>query len=98
MLSLSSSTNNSIHCSESVSGIRIEAGCSAVSISIIEKATNRRNLDYFSHSIFLSLFVRSFMKVAALLSGGKDSCYNMIECVRHGHQIVCLVNLCPGIA
>lgn len=38
------------------------------------------------------------MKVAALLSGGKDSCYNMIECVRHGHQIVCLVNLCPGIA
>ena len=43
-------------------------------------------------------FVCSFMKVVALLSGGKDSCYNMIECVRHGHQIVCLVNLCPGIA
>lgn len=38
------------------------------------------------------------MKVAALLSGGKDSCYNMIECVRHGHEIVCLVNLCPGSA
>lgn len=59
MLSLSSSTNNSIHCSESVSGIRIEAGCSAVSISIIEKATNRRNLDYFSHSIFI-VFICSF--------------------------------------
>lgn len=36
------------------------------------------------------------MKVAALLSGGKDSCYNMLECVRHGHEITCLVNLLPG--
>lgn len=37
------------------------------------------------------------MKVAALLSGGKDSCYNMLECVRHGHEITCLVNLLPGL-
>ncbi|EDV29840.1 uncharacterized protein TRIADDRAFT_49818 [Trichoplax adhaerens] len=35
------------------------------------------------------------MKTVALISGGKDSCYNMLECVRHGHQIVALANLYP---
>ena len=37
------------------------------------------------------------MKVVALISGGKDSCYNMIECVRNGHEIVALANLKPNI-
>ena len=37
------------------------------------------------------------MKVVALISGGKDSCYNMIECVRNGHEIVALANLKPKI-
>ena len=37
------------------------------------------------------------MKVVGLLSGGKDSCYNMLECIRHGHEITCLLNLLPGI-
>ncbi|CAF3684589.1 unnamed protein product [Adineta steineri] len=35
------------------------------------------------------------MRVVALISGGKDSTYNMIECVRHGHEIVALANLHP---
>ncbi|OQR68123.1 ATP-binding domain-containing protein 4-like [Tropilaelaps mercedesae] len=35
------------------------------------------------------------MKVVALVSGGKDSCFNMMECVRHGHEIVALANLTP---
>ncbi|KAJ1966864.1 hypothetical protein IWQ62_002202 [Dispira parvispora] len=35
------------------------------------------------------------MKVVALLSGGKDSCYNMVECVRHGHDIIALANAHP---
>lgn len=35
------------------------------------------------------------MKVCALVSGGKDSCYNMVKCVEHGHEIVCLANLRP---
>ena len=29
-------------------------------------------------------------------SGGKDSCYNLIECVREGHDIVALGNLKPA--
>lgn len=33
------------------------------------------------------------MKVAALISGGKDSCYNMCKCVHDGHEIVALANL-----
>ncbi|KAL9656260.1 hypothetical protein ABK040_007875 [Willaertia magna] len=35
------------------------------------------------------------MKVVALVSGGKDSCYNMLKCVEHGHEIVCIANLRP---
>ncbi|GMH35085.1 hypothetical protein BSKO_02953 [Bryopsis sp. KO-2023] len=35
------------------------------------------------------------MKVVALVSGGKDSCYNMMLCERHGHEIVALANLLP---
>jgi diphthine-ammonia ligase len=35
------------------------------------------------------------MKVLALISGGKDSTYNMMECVRQGHEIVGLINLRP---
>ncbi|GFY39585.1 diphthine--ammonia ligase [Trichonephila inaurata madagascariensis] len=35
------------------------------------------------------------MKVVALVSGGKDSCYNMLQCVAHGHEIVALAHLLP---
>ncbi|CAG8586228.1 1334_t:CDS:10 [Paraglomus brasilianum] len=35
------------------------------------------------------------MKVVALVSGGKDSCLNMLHCVANGHQIVALANLRP---
>lgn len=35
------------------------------------------------------------MKVIALISGGKDSTFNMMECVKNGHEIVALVNLRP---
>ncbi|EEY58293.1 uncharacterized protein PITG_00939 [Phytophthora infestans T30-4] len=35
------------------------------------------------------------MRVVALVSGGKDSCYAMMECVRFGHEIVCLAHLHP---
>lgn len=29
-------------------------------------------------------------------SGGKDSCYNMMQCIAAGHQIVALANLRPA--
>jgi diphthine-ammonia ligase len=35
------------------------------------------------------------MKLVGLISGGKDSCFAMMECVRAGHEIVCLANLYP---
>jgi diphthine-ammonia ligase len=35
------------------------------------------------------------MKVIALISGGKDSTFNMMECVKNGHEILALVNLRP---
>ncbi|KAB0799176.1 hypothetical protein PPYR_07056 [Photinus pyralis] len=35
------------------------------------------------------------MKVVGLISGGKDSCYNLMQCVAAGHEIVALANLMP---
>jgi len=35
------------------------------------------------------------MRVVALISGGKDSCFNMMQCVAAGHEIVALANLQP---
>lgn len=35
------------------------------------------------------------MRVAALISGGKDSTYNMMQCIAAGHEIVALANLYP---
>lgn len=35
------------------------------------------------------------LRVVALISGGKDSCFNMMECVKQGHEIVALANLRP---
>lgn len=35
------------------------------------------------------------MRVVALISGGKDSCYNMLQCVAAGHEICALANLRP---
>ncbi|KAL5770554.1 hypothetical protein ACOSP7_014708 [Xanthoceras sorbifolium] len=36
------------------------------------------------------------MKVVALVSGGKDSCYAMMKSIQYGHQIVALANLMPA--
>ncbi len=35
------------------------------------------------------------MKVIALVSGGKDSCFSMMEVTRLGHEVVAVANLCP---
>lgn len=36
------------------------------------------------------------MRVVGLVSGGKDSCYNLLQCVAAGHQVVALANLAPS--
>jgi diphthine-ammonia ligase len=35
------------------------------------------------------------MKVVGLISGGKDSIYNLVRCKQEGHEIICLANLKP---
>ncbi|EPT03708.1 hypothetical protein FOMPIDRAFT_49117 [Fomitopsis schrenkii] len=35
------------------------------------------------------------MKYVALLSGGKDSCYNLLHCAANGHQLIAAASLCP---
>jgi diphthine-ammonia ligase len=36
-----------------------------------------------------------YEQTVLLFSGGKDSTYNMIQCVRNGHELVALANLHP---
>lgn len=36
------------------------------------------------------------LNVIALISGGKDSFFNLIHCIEHGHRIVAFANLFPG--
>ncbi|GMM59144.1 diphthine--ammonia ligase [Maudiozyma humilis] len=36
------------------------------------------------------------MKFVALVSGGKDSCYNIIHCLKNGHELAALGNLYPS--
>ena len=35
------------------------------------------------------------MRTVGLISGGKDSCFNMLQCIAAGHEIVALANLHP---
>lgn len=35
------------------------------------------------------------MKFVALLSGGKDSCFNIIKCNQKGHELIAVANLMP---
>lgn len=36
------------------------------------------------------------MKTVGLLSGGKDSVYNLLHCIANGHEPVALASLGPG--
>ncbi len=35
------------------------------------------------------------MKFVGLISGGKDSIFNLIQCVSYGHELICVANLHP---
>jgi diphthine-ammonia ligase len=35
------------------------------------------------------------MKYVALLSGGKDSCYNLLHCAKNGHDLIAAASLGP---
>lgn len=37
----------------------------------------------------------AIMKFVALLSGGKDSCFNVMKCQQHSHELVAVANLMP---
>jgi hypothetical protein len=40
--------------------------------------------------------VVSQMKYLALLSGGKDSCYNLLHCFKNGHELIAAASLGPA--
>jgi len=35
------------------------------------------------------------MKFVALVSGGKDSIFNICQSIKNGHELVCIANLMP---
>lgn len=53
---------------------------------LIHTSADRMHQSYLPLYLFLPLCI----------SGGKDSCYNMMQCVAAGHQIVALANLRPA--
>lgn len=38
------------------------------------------------------------MKFVALVSGGKDSCFNILHCLSNGHELIALANLHPRLS
>lgn len=38
------------------------------------------------------------MKFVALVSGGKDSCYNIMKCLEYNHDLIAIANLMPPIS
>lgn len=42
-----------------------------------------------------SLRTTIIMKYVGLLSGGKDSCFNLLHCKRNGHELVAAASLGP---
>lgn len=36
------------------------------------------------------------MRLVGLVSGGKDSVYNMLQCIAAGHEIVAIANIEPA--
>lgn len=50
---------------------------------------------FFNGEIQAQSTKKTKMRVIALISGGKDSCFNMMQCVAAGHEIVALANLYP---
>jgi diphthine-ammonia ligase len=37
------------------------------------------------------------MKFVGLISGGKDSIFNLLQCVSYGHDLICVANLHPPL-
>ncbi len=46
-------------------------------------------------AVLLAALWENSMKLVALLSGGKDSLFNVMQCEKHGHEIVAIANLRP---
>jgi len=48
-----------------------------------------------TQAIHIKIKEKGKMRVVALISGGKDSCFNMMQCIAAGHEIVAVANLYP---
>lgn len=46
---------------------------------------------------FFNVFNILKMKFVGLISGGKDSIFNLLECISYGHELVCVANLHPPL-
>ena len=38
------------------------------------------------------------MKFVGLISGGKDSIFNLLQCAAYGHDLICVANLHPPVS
>lgn len=60
------------------------------------KLPARKTLRFWRHHFRIRQAHRLWtMKVVALVSGGKDSCYAMMKCIQYGHEVLTLLYLSP---
>ena len=53
-------------------------------------------MNYFLFIVDYKVFFKIKMKFVALISGGKDSIFNIIKCIEKGHELILLINLYPA--
>jgi hypothetical protein len=67
----------------------------------VESKSNQYIVAFFVNQSRFKSRVKPFtlapfrMKYVALLSGGKDSCYNLLHCQKNGHELVAAASLRP---
>lgn len=54
-------------------------------------------LSYLNEAVGNASYPWVNMKYVALLSGGKDSCFNLVHCAENGHELVAAASLGPEV-
>ncbi|KAL2758781.1 hypothetical protein ACRALDRAFT_1092517 [Sodiomyces alcalophilus JCM 7366] len=87
-------SRDSIGCPNSrrdIKPLTSQSATHACSVVLVSDAPNGPLLAASSNSTMTS----DSLRVIALISGGKDSFYSILHCMRNGHKVVALANLFP---
>lgn len=69
--------------------------CIQIHFLVVTLYTFFSNEGYWFGQVRSEIHRECELTIEQTCSGGKDSCYNMMQCVAHGHEITALANLKP---